>query len=203
MTLQLAVGAAVAADHPDPARNHLAAAAAPAARGGAGDLDRPGPRRAARPYAVDPADPDPAADARLRHAGRRGGAAAGDRAGGRPTPRRSCWRWTCRDPCAPPTSNPTGSPSPRRRRSPSSSPRTAGPRSASSPSPASPGLQVPPTTDTDKLIEAINNLSPRHAVRRSARPSSPRSTASPRSTRPWPPPGSMRNRPSGRATRRT
>ena len=77
----LAVGAVVAADHPDRGGSRLVAAATPTARGGAGDLDRPGTGRAATPYEVDPAHPDPVAPPRLRHARCWGGAAAGDRAG--------------------------------------------------------------------------------------------------------------------------
>ena len=108
---------------------------------------------------MDPADPEPAADAGVRRAGHRGRPAAGERAGGfqlhddhagdgrlgihvlhrcgaQPADGRSAGRDRVH---------------PR--------PRTAGPRSAWWPSPAFAAVQVPPTTDADQLIEAINNFS--------------------------------------------
>ena len=115
----------------------LVAAATPAARGGAGDLDRPGTGRAATPYEVDPAHPDPLAPPRLRHAQCR---AARPQANV-PVPSNSTTIMLAMDVSGSMCSTdvePNRLTVPRRRPSPSSSPWTERPRSVSSSSRASP-----------------------------------------------------------------
>ena len=65
------------------------------------------------------------------------------------------------------------------------------------------GLQVPPTTDTEHADRGDQQRV--HGTRYRDRVGDPHldRRTSPRSTRPWRPPVSMRNRPSGRATRHT
>ena len=77
----------------------------------------------------------------------------------RRTPPPSCWRWTRPARCARPTCYRTGSRSPRRRRSRSSSRQHGGVRIGLVTFAGVAGLLVPPTTDSDALITAIQNLS--------------------------------------------
>ena len=98
-----------------------------------------------------------------------GGAGPAAGVGGRAVerPPRSCWRSTSPARCAPPTSRPTGSPWPATRPASSSRPRTDGTRIGLVAFSGIAGLLVPPTTDKDALLDAIDSLQdrPRHRDR--------------------------------------